>query len=106
MTVLSFLLARPARTARRAGYGGAAQGWRGGVRVDPLVGTVRAAGVRDRGGYGRGSFVRTPAASQPRPLVLGTGHRDARLPTTDPQPHDIRLDAIVTGAGTQRRSTA
>lgn len=47
-------------------------------------------------GYGGGYFDRTLAALAPRPLVLGVGLEMQRIDTIHPQPHDIRLDAIVT----------
>ncbi|MCL7464723.1 5-formyltetrahydrofolate cyclo-ligase [Phaeovulum sp. NW3] len=73
------------------------------VVIAPLVGWD---GAGFRLGYGGGYFDRTLAALQPRPLAIGVGYQGARLPTIYPQPHDIRLDAIVTEAGPQIRSTA
>jgi len=52
-------------------------------------------------GYGGGYFDRTLAALDPRPLAIGVGLQGARLNTIVPQPHDIRLSAIVTEAGVQ-----
>jgi 5,10-methenyltetrahydrofolate synthetase len=49
-------------------------------------------------GYGGGYFDRTLAAMSPRPLALGVGFEVARVDSVRPQPHDIRLDAIVTEA--------
>lgn len=51
-------------------------------------------------GYGGGYFDRTLAALTPRPVAIGVGLGVARLTTIFPQPHDIRLDAIVTETGT------
>jgi 5,10-methenyltetrahydrofolate synthetase len=62
----------------------------------PLV-AFDAAGYRI--GYGGGYFDRTLAAMAPRPLAIGIGFELARVETTRPQAHDIRLDAIVTEAG-------
>jgi len=59
----------------------------------PLVG-FDAAGFRL--GYGGGYFDRTLAAAQPRPRAIGIGYAETELPTICPQPHDIRMDAIVT----------
>ena len=53
-------------------------------------------------GYGGGYFDRTLAAAAPRPLTIGTGFELARLPTIQPQPHDIAMDFIVTEAGIYR----
>jgi 5-formyltetrahydrofolate cyclo-ligase len=50
-------------------------------------------------GYGGGYFDRTLAALKPHPRTIGVGFELARLPTIHPQPHDIRLDVIVTEAG-------
>jgi len=71
------------------------------VVLAPLVGWD-AAGFRL--GYGGGYFDRTLAALRPRPPAIGVGLQSARLSTIFPQPHDIRLDAIVTEAGEQDRS--
>ena len=50
-------------------------------------------------GYGGGYFDRTLAACAPRPLAIGVGFEFARLPTIEPQPHDIAMDFVVTEAG-------
>lgn len=50
-------------------------------------------------GYGGGYFDRTLAALDPRPFTIGIGVQSARLATIFPQPHDIRLDVIVTETG-------
>ncbi len=52
-------------------------------------------------GYGGGYFDRTLAAQKPRPFTIGIGLQSARLATIYPQPHDIRLDVILTEAGPQ-----
>ena len=59
-----------------------------------------AAGYRI--GYGGGFFDRTLAAltaQNRRPLVIGVGFEIGRVTTTYPQPHDERLDWIVTESG-------
>jgi 5-formyltetrahydrofolate cyclo-ligase len=56
-----------------------------------------AAGYRI--GYGGGYFDRTLASLSPRPLVVGVGFELARLDSIAPEPHDQRLDAMVTEAG-------
>ncbi len=68
------------------------------VILAPLVGWD---GSGYRLGYGGGHFDRTLAALSPRPYVIGVGLQQARLATIYPQPHDVRLDAIVTEAGVQ-----
>lgn len=50
-------------------------------------------------GWGGGYFDRTLAARKPRPLAIGLGLTQARLPTIYPQPHDIAMDVIVTEDG-------
>lgn len=66
------------------------------LALAPLVGWD-AEGYRL--GYGGGYFDRTLAA---RPtFAIGVGLQAAQIPTIFPQPHDIRLDAIVTEAGLQ-----
>lgn len=59
-----------------------------------------AAGYRM--GYGGGYFDRTLAALAPRPLAVGVGFEINRLPTIRPEPHDQRLDWIVTEQGAFR----
>jgi 5,10-methenyltetrahydrofolate synthetase len=49
-------------------------------------------------GYGGGYFDRTLATLAPRPRVLGVGLELQAIATIQPQPHDIRLDAILTEA--------
>lgn len=53
-------------------------------------------------GYGGGYFDRTLAALEPRPLAVGVGFEINRVATIHPQPHDRRLDWIVTEAGAFR----
>ena len=59
-----------------------------------------AAGYRI--GYGGGYFDRTLASLLPRPLVVGVGFELARLDSISPEPHDQRLDAMVTEVGVFR----
>ena len=47
-------------------------------------------------GYGGGFFDRTLAAMPRKPLIVGVGYAESRLPTIHPQPHDIPMDVIVT----------
>ncbi len=65
----------------------------------PLV-AFDAAGYRL--GYGGGFFDRTLALLRPRPLSIGVGFELSRVETIHPEPHDERLDAIVTEAGVFR----
>lgn len=63
------------------------------VVIAPLVGYDEA---RYRLGYGGGFFDRTLAAMPRKPLTIGVGYRQSRIPTIHPQPHDIPMDLIVT----------
>ena len=49
-------------------------------------------------GYGGGFFDRTLAAIGGGSLVIGIGFPEASIPTIFPQPHDIPMNWIVTGA--------
>ena len=59
-----------------------------------------AAGYRI--GYGGGYFDRTLAALVPRPLAVGVGFEINRIDSIRPEPHDQRLDWIVTENGAFR----
>ena len=50
-------------------------------------------------GYGGGYFDRTLAGLHPRPLAIGVGFELCRVESIHPEPHDERLDAVVTEAG-------
>ncbi len=74
--------------------------------VTPDIALAPLVGWTDDGyrlGYGGGYFDRTLAVLRPRPYVIGVGFEAARLSTICPQPHDIRLDTIVTEAGERMR---
>jgi 5,10-methenyltetrahydrofolate synthetase len=70
------------------------------ITIAPLVGTDPGC---YRLGYGGGFYDRTLAALAPRPLAIGVALPLVELPTIFPQPHDIPMDIIVTGAGRSRR---
>jgi 5-formyltetrahydrofolate cyclo-ligase len=59
----------------------------------PLVGFDRAG---YRLGYGGGYFDRTLGALSPRPVAVGIGYAFGALETIHPQPHDVKMDRIVT----------
>jgi 5,10-methenyltetrahydrofolate synthetase len=63
------------------------------LMLAPLVGFDRQ---NYRLGYGGGYFDRTLAALRQRPVVVGIGYDFGALDTIFPQPHDIRMDAVVT----------
>lgn len=50
-------------------------------------------------GYGGGYYDRTLATMASRPLAIGVGFESGRLATIHPQPHDVRMDLMVTEAG-------
>jgi len=64
----------------------------------PLVGFD---GAGHRLGNGGGYYDRTLAALAPRPFAIGVGFELGRLASLAPQPHDQRMDLIVTEAGVQ-----
>jgi 5,10-methenyltetrahydrofolate synthetase len=53
-------------------------------------------------GYGGGYFDRTLAALERRVLAIGVSYDALRLPTIEPQVHDISMDFIVTEVGIYR----
>jgi 5-formyltetrahydrofolate cyclo-ligase len=65
------------------------------VVIAPVVGFDPAC---YRLGYGGGFFDRTLARMTGKPLVIGLGYPGASIPTIFPQPHDLPMDWIVTGA--------
>jgi 5,10-methenyltetrahydrofolate synthetase len=78
----------------------------GGAAVVPDAAVVPVNGFDAAGyrlGYGGGYFDRTLAQWAQRPLTIGVGHAWARLPTIEPQPHDIPMDFIVTEAAIWQR---
>lgn len=68
------------------------------IVLAPLVGFDAQ---RYRLGYGGGFFDRTLAAAHPRPLAIGVGYPGCALETIFPQPHDIPMDHILTGASSE-----
>lgn len=68
----------------------------------PLVGFDAAC---YRLGYGGGFFDRTLAAMVRKPVVIGLGYPQLQIQTIFPQPHDIPMDWIVTGAEPSLRRT-
>lgn len=63
------------------------------VVIAPLVGFDAA---NYRLGYGGGYFDRTLASMLRKPLTIGVGYSESRIPTIYPQRHDIPMDKIVT----------
>jgi 5,10-methenyltetrahydrofolate synthetase len=69
------------------------------VILAPVVG-FDPAGYRL--GYGGGFFDRTLAGIAGKPVVIGLGYPEAAIMTVFPQPHDIPMNWIVTGADPPR----
>jgi 5,10-methenyltetrahydrofolate synthetase len=61
-----------------------------------LVPCVGFDDARHRLGYGGGYYDRTLSSLVPWPLVVGIAYEATRVATIDPQPHDMRLDAVIT----------
>ena len=61
-------------------------------------------------GYGGGFFDRTLAAlraqGSTRPIAIGVAYELARMPTIQPQPHDIAMDYVVTERGVYQYGAA
>jgi 5,10-methenyltetrahydrofolate synthetase len=55
-------------------------------------------------GFGGGFFDRTLAALRPGPVAIGVGYAEAEIRTIYPQPHDVRMDWVVTGKGPRAAS--
>ena len=64
-----------------------------------LIPAVGVGGRGDRLGYGGGFFDRTLAALEPRPVSIALAFELSRIPSSDPQPHDILMDFVITEAG-------
>jgi 5-formyltetrahydrofolate cyclo-ligase len=72
------------------------------VVLAPLVGFDAAC---YRLGYGGGFFDRTLAALMSKPVVIGVGYPQLRIPSIFPQSHDIPMDWIVPGVEPVLRRT-
>jgi 5-formyltetrahydrofolate cyclo-ligase len=76
---------------------------------DPVVPTVVLVPLNGwdeaghRLGYGGGFFDRTLASLPKRPIAIGVGYEQGRMPTIRPQAWDIPMDWIVTERGVYRR---
>jgi 5,10-methenyltetrahydrofolate synthetase len=70
------------------------------VRPDALL--IPPVGFDSHGyrlGYGGGYFDRTLAAMEPQPLKIGMAFNLSRIPTIQPQSHDVPMDFILTETG-------
>lgn len=55
--------------------------------------------ARYRLGYGGGYYDRTLAQLKVKPVTVGVAFDCGRLPSIDPQPHDIKLDLVISETG-------
>ena len=70
-----------------------------GPSVQPDIVIAPVVGFDDahyRLGYGGGFFDRTLAIMPRKPLIVGVGYAQSRIPTIYPQPHDIPMDVVLT----------
>jgi 5,10-methenyltetrahydrofolate synthetase len=69
---------------------------------EPQLLLVPCVGFGPRGvrlGYGGGFYDRTLATLQPRPYTAGLAYARAYVPSLEPEPHDVPLDAVLTEDG-------
>jgi 5-formyltetrahydrofolate cyclo-ligase len=74
----------------------------GTARLTPQLMLIPCVGFDDaryRLGYGGGFYDRTLGALAVRPVMVGVAFDCGRVTSIDPQPHDIRLDLVITESG-------
>ncbi len=74
----------------------------GTARLSPQLMLIPCVGCDDaryRLGYGGGFYDRTLGALAVRPVMVGVAFDCGRVNSIDPQPHDIRLDLVITESG-------
>jgi 5,10-methenyltetrahydrofolate synthetase len=64
-----------------------------------LIPCVGFDSMRYRLGFGGGYYDRTLAALNPRPVTVGIAFDSTRVPSIDPQQHDVRMDLVITESG-------
>jgi 5,10-methenyltetrahydrofolate synthetase len=72
------------------------------ARMTPQLLLIPCVGIdsmRYRLGFGGGYYDRTLAAMSPRPVTVGVAFECTRVNSIDPQPHDVRLDLVITERG-------
>ncbi len=70
--------------------------------VEPRTLIIPCVGYDRQGyrlGYGGGYYDRTLASLEPRPLAIGLACAFSRLDSIRPEPHDQKLDVVVTEGG-------
>ncbi len=74
----------------------------GAARLSPQLMLIPCVGFDDaryRLGYGGGFYDRTLGALAVRPVMVGVAFDCGRVSSIEPQPHDIRLDLVITESG-------
>ena len=72
------------------------------ARMSPQLLLIPCVGVdnlRYRLGFGGGYYDRTLAVLSPRPVTVGVAFECTRVKSINPQPHDVRLDLVITETG-------
>jgi len=72
------------------------------ARMTPQLLLIPCVGIdslRYRLGFGGGYYDRTLAVLNPRPVTVGIAFECTRVNTIKPQPHDVRLDLVITESG-------
>jgi len=72
------------------------------ARMTPQLLLIPCVGIdsmRYRLGFGGGYYDRTLAVLNPRPVTVGIAFECTRVNTINPQPHDVRLDLVITESG-------
>jgi 5-formyltetrahydrofolate cyclo-ligase len=72
------------------------------ARMTPQLLLIPCVGIdsmRYRLGFGGGYYDRTLAVMSPRPVTVGVAFDCTRVNTIKPEPHDVRLDLVITERG-------
>jgi len=72
------------------------------ARMTPQLLLIPCVGIdsmRYRLGFGGGYYDRTLAILNPRPVTVGIAFECTRVNSINPEPHDIRLDLVITESG-------
>jgi len=72
------------------------------ARMTPQLLLIPCVGIdslRYRLGFGGGYYDRTLGALNPRPVTVGIAFECTRVPSIQPQAHDVRLDLVITESG-------
>lgn len=72
------------------------------ARISPQLMLIPCVGfdsLRYRLGYGGGYYDRTLASLDPKPVTVGIAFESAHVNSIGAQPHDLRLDLVITEGG-------